>query len=102
MENYITRQEYEEHNKRMDDEHKRQNQRLEDLERTTTQNNKLLLSVEKLALNMENMQKEQRDQGERLEALERRDGEMWRKAVGHVITAAIGIFIGYVFKQLGM
>ena len=102
MDNYITRQEYEEHNKRMDDEHKRQNHRLEDLEKTTTQNNKLLLSVEKLALNMENMQKEQRDQGERLEALESRDGEMWRKAVGHVITVAIGIVIGYVFKQLGM
>ena len=102
MDNYITRQEYEEHNKRMDDEHKRQNHRLEDLEKTTAQNNKLLVAVEKLALNMENMQKEQRDQGKRLEALESRDGEMWRKAVGHVITGAIGIFIGCVFKQLGM
>ena len=59
-------------------------------------------SVEKLALNMENMLKEQVSQGKRLETLEGRDGEMWRKVVGYVVTAVIGIIVGYLFKQLGM
>lgn len=100
--NWIARQEYEEHNKRMEDEHKRQNHRIELLEKATEQNNKLLVSVERLAVSMENMQKEQQEQGERLEILENRDGEMWRKVVSHVITVAIGIVVGYIFTQIGM
>ena len=41
-------------------------------------------------------------QGERLEALESRDGEMWRKAMAYLATAVIGAVVGYVFKQIGM
>lgn len=102
MEEYISRQEHTEYAKRMDDEHRRQNHRIDLLERATEQNNKLLVSVERLATNMENMQKEQKEQGERLEALESRDGEMWRKAIGYVVTAIIGAVIGFLFKQIGM
>ena len=50
---------------------------------------------------MQSMVKEQEKQGERLETLESRDGEMWRKAVGYVVTAIIGIFVGFVFTQMG-
>ena len=32
-----------------------------------------------------------RDRGKRLVSLESKDGEMWRKVVGYVITAVIGI-----------
>ena len=46
--------------------------------------------------------KEQQKQGKRLEVLEGRDGEMWRKVVGYIITAVIGIVIGFVFHQVGM
>ena len=46
--------------------------------------------------------KEQEKQGKRLEVLEGRDGEMWRKVVGYIITAVIGIVIGFVFHQVGM
>ena len=48
------------------------------------------------------MLKEQKDQGKRLETLENRDGEMWRKVVGYVATAILGIIVGFVFKQIGM
>ena len=61
----------------------------------------LSTSVEKLALSMESMVKEQEKQGRRLETLEDRDGEMWRKAVGYVVTAVIGAFLGYMFTQIG-
>ncbi len=106
---YISRQEYEEHSKRMEDEHRRINYRVGELEKATEQNNKLLVSVEKLALNMETMQKEQQKQGERLEAqgeeieeLKNRDGEKWRNVTSHLLTTALGIFAGYILKQVGI
>lgn len=102
MEGYVTQAEYREHNIRMEDEHKRQNRRIELLEKATEQNNKLLVSVEKLALSMENMQKEQQEQGERLEILENRDGEMWRKVVGDIIKVSIGIVVGFIFMKIGI
>ena len=54
----------------MEDENKRQNHRLEALEETVKQVAAISTSVEKLALNMENMLKEQVNQGKRLETLE--------------------------------
>lgn len=101
MDNVWSRHEQEQYAQRMEDEHKRQNHRIGELEKALEQNNKLLISVEKLALNMENMQKEQKEQGERLEKLESRDGEMWRKVVSYAITAVIGIVVGFIFTQIG-
>lgn len=102
MEDYLLRLEHEEYVKRMEDEHRRQNRRIELLEGTTKQIATLANSVEKLALSLQSMVKEQEQQGKRLEALESRDGEMWRKVTGYIITAAIGIVVGYIFKQIGM
>ena len=51
---------------------------------------------------MESMLREQKSQGERLQKLESLDGEMWRKVVGYIATAIIGIVIGFIFKQIGM
>lgn len=94
MEEFITRVEHEEFTRRMEDEHVRQNKRIELLEKNTA-------SVEKLAVNMENMLKEQVRQGKRLDVLESRDGEMWRKVVGYAVTAVVGIVVGYVFTRIG-
>lgn len=102
MDTPITRAEHEEFAKRMNEEHIRQNHRINNLEKALEQNNQLLVSVEKLALNMENMQKEQKEQGERLDSLESRDGEMWRKVTGYIITTIVGIVIGYIFMKIGM
>ena len=62
----------------------------------------LSTSVEKLALSMESMVKEQEKQGKRLEALESRDGEMWRKVVGYVVTVVVGAFLDYVLTKMGL
>lgn len=102
MEDYITRREHDEYAKRMEDEHRRINHRLTELEKVQESNNRLLTNVEKLALSMEHMQKEQKEQGERLEKLEGRDGEKWRKIAGHALTTATGILIGYILKQVGI
>lgn len=86
----------------MEEEHKRQSKRLELLEESMEKLNTLNTSIEKLAVNMESMLKEQLQQGKRLEILENRDGEMWRKAVGYLITAVLGIVVGFIFRRFGM
>lgn len=102
MDSPISRAEHEEFCKRIEAEDNRQNRRLEILEKSLQQTQELVTSVEKMAVSLQSMVKEQENQGHRLEALESRDGEMWRKVTGYVVTAVVGIFIGYVFKQLGM
>ncbi len=79
MDEYITHAEHAEFCARLDAENNRQNRRIEILEGTTKQISELTTSVQKLAMPVENMVKEQGRQGDRLEALENRDGEMWRK-----------------------
>lgn len=109
MEQYFTRAEQEvfsalmkSENQRLTDENDRQNQRLKVLEENVQEISQLARATEKLAVNMENMLKVQEQQGTRLKALEAKDGEMWRKVTGYLITAAAGILLGFLFKQLGM
>lgn len=102
MENqFVLRREHDEYAKRMEDEHTRQNHRLSDLEEAVKQYGALTISIEKMAISMEQMLTEQQKQGKRLEALESRDGEMWRKVVGYTITTVLGLVIGYAFTLLG-
>lgn len=102
MENGIRREEHEEFARRMEDEHKRISHRLTDLEETVRQIGALTASVEKLALSVESMAKTQTKQGERLEELEDRDGEMWRKVSGYVLTTIIGAILTFVLMQIGI
>lgn len=99
---FVTAKFLEEHTKRMEEEHRRQNHRIDNLEKAVEENRNLALSIERLTISVQNMVSEQRAQGERLEALEGRDGEMWRKVVGYVVTALIGGVVGFWFKQVGM
>lgn len=99
---YVGREEHEEFAKRIDDEQHRQNKRIDSLEQTVKEISSLATSVEKLANNMANMVKEQEKQGERLEALEGKDGEMWRTVVKYVLTTALGLVIGIVAMQIGL
>lgn len=98
----IEREEHEEFARRMESENERQNHRITALEESVKETQALVANVERLATNMENMLKEQERQGQRLNALESRDGEMWRKVVGYVVTAVIGILIGFVATQIGV
>lgn len=102
MDNPITRAEHEEFRRRMEEEHSRVNRRLEMLEENTEKLNKLNTSIEKLAVNMESMLKEQVQQGKRLSVLENRDGEKWRSVVGYVITLIVGLAVGYIVTSVGI
>lgn len=102
MDTLITRAEHEEFRRRLEEENKRQDKRIELLEENVRELSQLTNSVGKLANSVESMVKEQEKQGKRLETLEGRDGEMWRKVVGYIATAIAGIIIGFVFNQFGM
>ncbi len=80
MDTPISRAEHEEfrkameaENRRLSDEDRRQNRRLDVIEETVRQIGSLTVSVEKLAVSMEGMLKEQAEQGKRLETLEAQD-----------------------------
>lgn len=99
---YLPRHEHEEFAKRMEEEHRRQNKRIGDLEDGQKERHRMLVSIEKMAVNMEEMQKEQKEQGERLEILENRDGEKWRETTKYVLFTCLGILISFVMKEIGI
>lgn len=98
---YITRPEHEEFRRRMEEEHGRQNKRIGWLEDSVRQMNSIAISVEKLALNMEGMLKEQERQGERIGKLEEVPAKKWNTVAKTVLTSAIsavsgGLVVGLV------
>ena len=100
-EHEIFKQLMESENERLAEEDRRQNQRINVLEKTVQQISSIATSVEKLAVNMENMVTVQKQQGDRLKTLEERDGERWRQVTGYVITAVISAILGFVASTLG-
>lgn len=90
---YIGRGEHDEFVKRMEEEHTRQNKRITTVEEALKQQNKLALAVEKMALNMELMLKEQKKQGEELEELKNAPIKKWNTVVTAILSA-IGGAIG--------
>lgn len=102
MDNPIIRAEHEEFVRRMDAENARQNHRIDALEEEVKKASDMVANVERLAVSMESMAKEQEKQGKRLEVLESRDGQMWRKVTTYAITAIISIVLGFIFAQFGM
>ncbi len=106
---YVTQKQHDEFTKlveakseALEREDTRQNERLRVLEADVRQISELVASVKELAVNMKNMAKLQEQQGEDIEELKNRDGEMWRKAVGYVITTLISLLLGFAFAQAGL
>lgn len=102
MDIYMTTAQHIEYAQRMEDEHKRQNKRIDKLEENQKQINDLTLSVKELALSVKFLVEDKKDHDERIEALENRDGEKWRDVTKSVMTVIIGIVIGYIATQLGL
>lgn len=89
-------------NQRLRDEDIRQNARIKKLEEATESFRTVQASMEKMESIMQSTLVEIEKQGKRLERLESRDGEMWRKVVGYITTTIIGIMLGFIFKQIGI
>ena len=109
MDNPVTHRELEQfrdlmesENERIKEENNRQNHRIEVLEDSVREISNLAASTEKLAANMENMLKVQEQQSKRLDQIEGRDGEKWRKAVAYIGTAILGAVMAIVFAKIGL
>lgn len=81
---------------RIRDENDRQNHRIDRLERTMEEIRNISTSVEKLAINMENMLSEQKKQGDRLDELEAKPAEAWTTMQRTILTTICGALAGAV------
>lgn len=99
---FVSRNEYEERLRRVDDENNRQNRRLEKLENIMDTINELTASVQLLAVRMEAMQKEMEKQGARLETIEKEPAENWRSVVKIVISVVVTAVISFLIAKGGL
>ena len=108
-EDFISRPEHEafadlmrSENQRLHDEETRQNKRLENIERMVETFRAVQTSLERMETIRQATLQEIAKQGKRLERLESRDGEKWRKLIGYVVTTIAGILIGFIARQIGL
>lgn len=87
---------------RIDGELERIDAHLERLDRSVEKITDLAISIEKLAQSVQTMADTQKTMDGKLTAIENRDGEMWRKVVGYIITSVISIIIGVVACKVGL
>lgn len=68
--------------------------RIDSLEQDTKTIYELAKSVEKIAINTENMQRQLQEQGSKIEALEQLPAQKWNSAVKTVITTLCSTLVG--------
>lgn len=94
----LTRMEHDRFHKefaeRMIEEDKRQNKRLDILEKSINYINDLTISVEKMTVNMGNVLEELKKQEERLESLENEPVETFNQIKTTIVTALISTIVG--------
>ena len=99
---YITRFEYEERQKRIDDENNRQNHRLDKLETITDQIADMAASIKAMVVTMQAMQKEQEEQGKRLTDIEKKPADNWNQLVYSLIAMIATAAVTYILTKGGL
>jgi len=99
MEDFVTKEVHEEFVKRMEEEDKRQNKRIEIIEEKQSQISELVTSVKVLAANVENIAKEINEQGIRLKEIEGKPGKRWEQLVGYILSAVVTAVIAYFLTR---
>ena len=100
--NFLPMAVHDEYAKRMDDEHKRQNKRITDLENKVEDIGELTTSVASLAKSVEQMAKAQEKQGKRLEALEQKPAKKWESFFDKVVWAVAAALITFALSRIGI
>lgn len=100
--NYLTVAVHNEYARRMEDEHKRQNRRIGDLESKVEDIASLTASVESLAKSVEQMANAQDKQAKRLETLEQKPAKKWESFVDKVVWAVAAALIAFILAYLGL
>ena len=99
---YVTRFEYEERQKRIDDENNRQNHRIEKLETITDQIADMAASIKAMVVTMQAMQKEQEEQGKRLTDIEKKPADNWNQLVYSLIAMIATAAVTYILTKGGL
>lgn len=86
MDDAISRAEHTEFVKRMEEENRRQNKRLDTMEENIETFRAIANSVDKLADNMKSMTEELTKQGKRIEKIEQKPGDNWNTIVKSILT----------------
>ena len=102
MDHFLPVAVHEEYARRMDDEHKRQNKRITDLEDKVEDIGTLTASVQSLAKSVEQMAKAQEKQGKRLETLEQKPAKRWESIVEKAILVIVTALVTYALSQFGL
>lgn len=106
---YLTRHEHaefarrmEEANQRIVDENKRQHERLTAIDNRLDRIQDLIMSIQQMALNVENLTKEMKRQGERIQTLEAKPGQRWDAVVEKLIMLGVGGIVSFFLLKLGI
>lgn len=102
MDDYITKGYLDLELNRIKDEDARQNKRLDIVESDIRDLQRMTTAVEKLAVNMETMSKEQTKMATKLDAIEAEPADNWKRAVWLVVAALIGAAVAYFLQGGGM
>ena len=102
MDEYVSRVEYDERQKRIDDENRRQNHRIDKLETMAEQLSDMAASIKVMAVSMQGMQAEQKEQGERLKKIEEEPADKWNSLVKTVIAVIATAFVTYLLAKGGL
>lgn len=100
--NYLSKAVHDEFARRMEDEHKRQNKRITDLEGKVEDISELTASVARLAQSVEQMAKSQEKHGKRLETLEQKPAKRWESIVEKAILVLVTAIITYALSKFGL
>lgn len=102
MEDAITKAVHDEFVKRVEAEENRQNRRLELVETSIQEIKSVQSDIKAINLNIERILETLRKEESRLDTLESRDGEMWRKVVAYAVTAVVAAVVGFALAQIGL
>ena len=102
MDEYVSRVEDDERQKRIDDENRRQNHRIDKLETLAEQLADMAASIKVMAVSMQGMQAEQKEQGERLKKIEEEPADKWNSLVKTIITVVATAVVTYMLAKGGL
>ena len=102
MDEFVSRVEYDERMKRIEDEDNRQNHRIDKLETITDQIADMAASIKAMVVTMQGMQKEQEEQGKRLSEIEKKPADNWDKLVYSIIAMIATAAVTYIITKGGL
>ena len=100
--NYLPLAVHNEFARRMEDEHKRQNHRITELEENVKDIADLTTSVSSLAQSIKQMATAQEKHAKRLENLEQKPAKRWESIVEKALLVIVTALITYALSQLGL